>query len=69
MGCFVLGEKSVGIFCAPRQISVGCFVHPGEVVWNLLSTLQNMAWELSSMGSFVWLPGNLCLNRTGLSSL
>ena len=49
-------KHQYGIFCPPHQISVGCFVHPGEVVWDLLSTLQKMAWELFSMGSFVRLP-------------
>ena len=49
-------KNQYGIFCPPRQISVGCFVHPGEVVWDLLSALQKMAWELLSMGSFVRLP-------------
>ena len=49
-------KNQYGMFCPSRQISVGCFVHPGEVVWDLLSTLQKMAWEFLSMGSFVWLP-------------
>ena len=49
-------KNQYGIFCPPCQISVGCFVHPGEVVWDLLSTLQKLAWELLSMGSFVRLP-------------
>ena len=49
-------KNQYGIFSPPRQISVGCFVHPGEVVWDLLATLQKMAWELLSMGSFVRLP-------------
>ena len=38
-GIFCLGrqkwdvwENQYGIFCPPCQISVGCFVYPGEVV-------------------------------------
>ena len=49
-------KNQYGIFCPPHQLSVGCFVDPGEVVWDRLSTLQKMAWELMSMGSFVRLP-------------
>ena len=36
-------KNRYGIFCPPCQISVGCFVHPGKVVWDRLSTLQKMA--------------------------
>ena len=48
-------KNQYGIFCPPCQISVGCFVHLGEVVWDLSSTLQKMAWELLSM-TFIRLP-------------
>ena len=44
-------KNQYGIFCPPLQISVGCFVHPGEVVWDLLSTLQKN--EKNGMGAFV----------------
>ena len=56
MGCFVQGEKSVWIFCPPRQISVGCFVHPGKVVWDLLFTTAKNGMEAFVHGIFCPAP-------------
>ena len=56
MGYFVKGEKSVWDLLSIPSNQCGIFVHPGEVVWDHLSTLQKMTWELLSMESFVQLP-------------
>ena len=56
MGCFVQGEKSVWDLLSTPPIQCGMFCPPWRSSVDLLSTLQKMAWELLSMGSFVWLP-------------